>query len=310
MAKFIEGKEPDIVNDVKSVSAGLRDVLLSCADLIQRSFKRPTEVEKVFIRPFVVSKNDIKNIYDLVEQRLENDNDKIISKIFSIDLLLTQENRKTFPTIEEFMSYNETKPIIPTTVSLNWKIVLNFNDPNNQLENEKQEISVLFSKPGFDFSNDEQPILIFKNRSIVGTSAIIISVETTNRIWALDFVNHLEGYIESNIEKPDVPGKLKMFYTYRKRIFKYAKMLTDLIEIALLLLLAFSLNTYIAKNVLGTAIFGQIICNILYISSFIVFTNGIYMTFIKKGLSKFDLISLGLIPRSSAARFSSGILYE
>src|SRR5208283_1212252 len=156
MAKFIEGKEPDIVNDVKSVSAGLRDVLLSCADLIQRSFKRPTEVEKVFIRPFVVSKNDIKNIYDLVEQRLENDNDKIISKIFSIDLLLTQENRKTFPTIEEFMSYNETKPIIPTTVSLNWKIVLNFNDPNNQLENEKQEISVLFSKPGFDFSNDEQ----------------------------------------------------------------------------------------------------------------------------------------------------------
>ena len=62
---------------------------------------------------------------------------------------------------------------------------------------------------------DARLLLVYKSHPIVGNGAIIISIENTNKIWALDIMSHIESWLSKNVKKPSVDEKVKKSYASR-----------------------------------------------------------------------------------------------
>jgi uncharacterized membrane protein (DUF485 family) len=236
--KEIEEKEREELESYNPVE--IRRILMNCANQIQKSLIKGEEIEKVINRPFVIKLNDIINLYHIIIQRLDNDEEKIEFQNFSISVSSSGNNFHRFNSIEKFEKNIETRQIVPNTIQMTWNVIIKFT----QQEPLKQTINVDFTKPDYEntdnnYDNDNVFMLVYKGKPIIGNGAIIISIETTNKIWALDVMSHIRDWIEKNVEKPSINEKYKKIYKRRNKIRTTIKTILQLIPYLLFILIGY-----------------------------------------------------------------------
>ena len=212
----------------KMTDKDLENTLMKCAEYIQKSMHHNNEIEKVFNRTFLIDSSDINQIFEVVNQRIRNDIEKIEFISFSLTVASSNENFRKYNAIEDFLNDVETRDITPINLQLDWNLLIKFNDSEHSA---KQSISIIITRP--DYENVEDPsntdfLLVIKNRPIIGNGAIIVSIENTNKIWALDILSHIENWINRNVRKPSVEEKYKSLYKHREIIRLLSKLIIDL----------------------------------------------------------------------------------
>lgn len=269
-------------------------ILKMCADQIQRSIQNNNEIEKVHNTIFLIKSKDIQQIYDLVSQRLQNDADKISALNFAVTVASTQENFRKYNNINNFINDIETRDIEPINIQLEWSMLARFSD-NGSFE--KQTISIIITKPNYVDSDDGDPgefIFVYKGRPIIGNGAIITSIENTNKIWALDILNHIETWIKKNVKKPMVDKKNQLLYKHRKIVSNLVKVFLEIFPY--LLFIYSSIRLYYTPQK-QTSSSEQLSFYIL-ICSILAFYHFLEKNIAHKFSIKISNIVAGLCPRS------------
>lgn len=271
----------------------ITQALKACAEQIQRCIQNNNEIEKVYNKVFLIRSNDIRQVYEIVTQRLSNDSDKINALNFTVTVASTRDNFRKYSDINTFLNDIETRDIEPINIQLEWSMLVRFSGDSPA---EKQDISVIMTKPDYGESDDfdREFVFVYKGRPIFGNGAIIISIENTNKIWALDILSHIENWISKNVKKPTIEKKHALLYKNRKIVKDLVKILAEICPYALFVYASARLYFKHSDQALLAKEFSLfiLICSIL----------AVYNFFEKKLANSFAVIIsnliAGLLPRS------------
>ncbi len=149
---------------------------------------------------------------------------------FALSVVSTEENFRKYNAIEAFLSDVETRNIKPINVEMQWSVSIRF--PEEDLAS-KQVIKIVITRPAYEIMGDDHVdahlLLVYKNQPIVGNGAIIISIENTNKIWALDIMSHIENWLSKNVKKPSIDEKVKRSYASRNRTRMLSRVMIEIL---------------------------------------------------------------------------------
>ncbi len=142
---------------------------------------------------FVINIEDISQFNHIINSKVSYQKN-IVLEHFSINLGYSDNTFRTINGSEALDKFLETRSIDTTSVNLNWKIIIKFD---NSPTIETQEISLLFVT-NLDMESPKEEF-----------SYIELSINHTNQSWALDILNAFKEKInEVRLEPP----KLKKHY--------------------------------------------------------------------------------------------------
>lgn len=193
---------------------------------------KPQSVSKNITGEFSFDLKTFQNINSIIEQRLIQQ-----TEAYQIQFIGTigfnDNSTVTIGSIEEFLTYNEFRPLISTRLTLSWIYLVKFRTKDYP---EKQEIIV-------DVNVNE---MNYKGEMFWGGSpknSINIKINHTDRIWGTDLLSVIGSYLESILNKNenDIQRKLSNNYEAVGSVFR------------ILSFLGFSLGGYLAiRSVLSS----------------------------------------------------------
>ena len=149
---------------------------------------RPQTIESHTYTPFVVSKEDIIGLDDLISVRVRQQNEGSLIQ-FNVTIIFDDGSSETLNDIDSLKYYNCVAPKKSVAISVNWSFLIKFQDKQTP---EKQEITISF-KDHEIFSSLEPNIRARPKASIY------IRIDHTERTWGLDLSTAITNYIESNV---------------------------------------------------------------------------------------------------------------
>lgn len=170
---------------------------------------KPQVIQGRIKQPFEIDKNSIRNIFELVNQRITQQNDGLLVQ-FNARIVFSDNTSVLLNSIDELITYNVIKPVITDAVHIIFQYLIKFQDKKVP---EKQEINISF------ISSNERRIeklhrsfddFIFARgipSSLVGdlkAGFIEYNIKHTARTWGTDIeailVNHFQSLLQ--IETP------------------------------------------------------------------------------------------------------------
>ncbi|MGO9487208.1 MAG: hypothetical protein ACLPX9_21970 [Rhodomicrobium sp.] len=175
---------------------------------------RPQTIEKEFLGGFKLSRPDVENLFYLIKQRVEQQNDAQLIQ-FTIKLNYDDYSNVELSTFDDFQTYAEIKSRIPHRFQMSWTFLIKFNDrpaPEKQvIELDFNSGKLLTIKPGFS-----------------------LKIHHTGRSWGVDIESLVGGHI-STLKRSE-PSPL------RKRLGKVAPLIGLFIFTLLMVLLLIGLS--------------------------------------------------------------------
>ena len=174
-------------------------------DFIKSLLGSPQSINKNIRGPFEITFDDLKDIYNLIIQRITQQNDGTLAK-FLAKLVFSDDSSVELNTIQELLTYKETRPIISIALHLSWDFIVKFQDKEVP---EKQKIQLSFISSGNyvpDF--DKNIFIVSSGRGVLESGIINFRIEHTARTWGTDIESLLSNHIQ-HILKPI--SKIKQF---------------------------------------------------------------------------------------------------
>jgi len=167
-------------------------------DFISSLLGKPQELSRSFYGSFEIHKNDIINIYHLLEQRIKQQNVAELVQ-FTVKISYDDDSSVTMSSLEEFKTYNELRKVISTSINVYWSYLVKFADREFP---EKQEIELIiisdhYSNNKMSFLNDKRNIIRFKNEP----GRIMHIINHTARSWGNDIDSLLTLQVKSCMDE-------------------------------------------------------------------------------------------------------------
>lgn len=167
---------------------------------------KPQEEKGKVTGCFHVEPKDITNIYHLITQRVNQQNDGSLAH-FSIEVLYDNGTSITHNDIKQFESYYPTSKTTPKEVVISFTYVLEFK---NKTIPEKQNIEVVISL------DDDR---LHQTDAWIAGGVFEYSIKHTDRTWASDISNVLENHATNFMYK--YSGFMKWIRRYEDDVFEY-----------------------------------------------------------------------------------------
>lgn len=154
---------------------------------------------------FEIELDDIRNIYSLLNQRINQQNDSHLIS-FNSSIVFSDDTTVLLNSIEELLSYSEIKPVVAKEIHLTFVYLIQFFDKDVP---EKQEINLSFvtSKENVLLNENKildiyDPLLVARRlRKRSKNGYIQYSIKHTARTWGSDLdallSNHLTNLLKS-----------------------------------------------------------------------------------------------------------------
>jgi hypothetical protein len=201
-------KEPTILPP--QGSPGDYAVLIPCsqdafAKFVSGLLGQTQTIQRRIEGPYEVHRSDIKKIYDLLMQRVRQNESSLAS--FGLTVYYDDRSSVKFNSYEDFNSYAEIRPRSSIGFDLSFNFLVKFTDREVP---EKQVINVTFRAPMVV----RGPELLFEmGDSPWYDTDFKIRIEHTDRSWGVDIENLLSGHIETI--KKNEPSKLQSYLSKR-----------------------------------------------------------------------------------------------
>jgi hypothetical protein len=188
---------------VQPIDPSRTAVLLPCEpdqfrDFIAGLLGKPQVIAKLLDGPFSVERNDVENVYHLLDQRISSQNDATLIQ-FTVRTVYDDESSVLVNSFAEFMTYKEVKPLVSSAVHLSWTYLIKFR---NKSVAEKQEIAVSFVAQDSQSIFEDLDLAAFAIRRYRFPNArgnIILRISHTDRTWGTDIEALLTGHLQTLI---------------------------------------------------------------------------------------------------------------
>lgn len=180
-------------------------IVLSCepedfAKFISSLLGKPQTITREFSGPFDISKPEIRNLHDLITQRVAQQNEgKLVQ--FTARVVYDDNSTVLHNSVEDFLHYNEVHPLVPRGLHLSWTFLVTF--PDRKVP-EKQQIELSFVTARSPLFIDDATTFVVVQPSLCG--GIGLRINHTARTWGADIEAMLSGHVKGLI-KPQVPWK-------------------------------------------------------------------------------------------------------
>lgn len=179
-------------------SADQMAVMLPCdqdkfSEFISGLLGKPQTIEKTFYGTFKISRQDIENIFHLVDQRISQQNEASLIQ-FNVRIMYHDNSSVLINSLEEFIAYTEVRPLRSIGVTLSWSYLMKFQQKDVP---EKQQIDLTF-RSGEDFNDGtvfEDGILIIRSHRY-SNSGVHLRINHTERTWGVDIESLIGGHIK------------------------------------------------------------------------------------------------------------------
>jgi len=189
-----------------SNNSNFYSVMLPCGhddfrEFISGLLGKPQEIERMLRGEFELKKEDINNIFHLVDQRISQQNEASLTQ-FTVKVLYNDDSSIFLNSLEDFMNYNEIRPLISESIYLTWVYLIKFRDKATP---EKQTITLrIFTQPAERYHDVLEDEIVFrKSAHDFMNSRFVINIENTARSWGVDIESLLVGHIRTLIKKHD-----------------------------------------------------------------------------------------------------------
>jgi hypothetical protein len=158
-------------------------------DFIAGLLGRAQTIETLIPGPFEVTKDNVENLYHLLEQRISSQNEATLIQ-FTARVVYDDNSSVLLNSLEQFMAYNEVKPLVSTGLHLSWTYLIKFQSKPFP---EKQSVQVSFETSGrtSSFSGIGAVQVLWPE-----SKPIIVRIEHTDRTWGADIEALLIGNLE------------------------------------------------------------------------------------------------------------------
>ncbi|TCL37722.1 hypothetical protein EV210_105156 [Anaerospora hongkongensis] len=189
-------------------------------DFIKSLLGSPQSIGRILDEPYEIEKEDVNQLNELIVQRITQQNEGILIQ-FTSKIVYNDNSYVELNSIQEFLTYNELRPVISESIHLKWDFLVRFQDKDVP---EKQRIQVSMTSSGRSIPFYDGETTIFRNHSSSGM--ISYRVEHTARTWGADIEALLNNYFASIIKtEPD----------YKKFIRKHDSKIATIIGLTFLL---------------------------------------------------------------------------
>ncbi len=165
-------------------------------DFIKSLLGSPQTIAKFIPGAFAIDINDIRNLHQLISQRVTQQNEGILAQ-FKARISFSDNSSVELNSIADFLSYNEVRPVVSQAVHLTWDFVVKFQDKETP-ERQRIQISMIGSGRSRAIIDDDTHFLPL---SIQRAGYIHFRIEHTARTWGADIeallTNHLQSMIQS-----------------------------------------------------------------------------------------------------------------
>lgn len=148
---------------------------------------------------FVISVKELENLHHLICQRIDSQNKGQLIQ-FIAKIAYDNDSIVTLNSLNDFLNYNEIKPVVPIVVYLSWNYLIQFPDKEYP---EKQQIDVSFiSQKSYNRYTIADILFRAAGGKIEKSGIVEYKIEHTSRSWGVDIENILVNQINIMIEKP------------------------------------------------------------------------------------------------------------
>lgn len=187
------------MNTKSSIPAGEQTyaIALPCAPqdfgkFISSLLGKPQTIANAEPGAFEIHKQDIINSYHLLVQRVQQQNDGQLIQ-FTVRLVFDDNSSVLLNSIDDFQTYTEVRPVVPTQAHLSWTFIVQFRDRSHP-EKQEVELSFLTAAQGAIALGDDDQIAIIPLARIAGGGHIVFRVRHTARTWGADIESLLSGH--------------------------------------------------------------------------------------------------------------------
>jgi hypothetical protein len=189
---------------IQSGKDGNYTVVLPCS---QQHFKefvsgllgKPQTIERRFFGWYEISKNDLINIYHLVDQRVFQQNGGTLLQ-FSVKIVYQDQSSVLINSLQDFEVYAEIRPLISVSAHLSWTYLIQFQDKQYP-EKQQIELSYITGLSEMDLRNFE----IDSEEDVIGSlpskssenGEFRLRINHTARSWGVDIEALISAHIRT-----------------------------------------------------------------------------------------------------------------
>jgi hypothetical protein len=155
---------------------------------------KPQTLEQNITGPFELTKDEVTNIFHLVDQRVQQNQGVLVQ--FTVKIIYQDGSTVLLNSLQDFSVYNEVRPIMSVAAILSWNYLIKFPD---KAAPEKQQIELTFSTSHRNFLfaqrgvSESRPVILLDDD--IGHMAI--RIEHTARTWGVDLESLLRNHLET-----------------------------------------------------------------------------------------------------------------
>lgn len=168
---------------------------------------RPQEISRTIIGLFEINREDINHIHQAISQRIHQQNKSCLIQ-FSARMVFQDNSTTLLGSFEEFMTYNEIRPVLSTEIHLIWSYLITFQDKTTP---EKQEIQVSIITAQSDRRPISKQVLSFDEEKPgfleIHPNRVELRILHTARTWGADIEAMLTSLIRGLLKKPNSTKK-------------------------------------------------------------------------------------------------------
>lgn len=176
-------------------------------NFIKSLLGRPQEISRTIVGLFEITRSDIAHIHQAICQRVQQQNKACLIQ-FSARLMFQDNSSVLLGSFDEFMTYNEIRPVLSTEIHLVWDYLITFQDKTSA---EKQEIQISVITAQSDRRPISKQVLSFDEEKPgfleIHPNRIEIRILHTARTWGADIEAMLTNLAKGMLKKPDPTKK-------------------------------------------------------------------------------------------------------
>ena len=165
---------------------------------------KPQSIDGIISGSFEINRDDIMNLFDLINQRVTQQNDATLI-LFTSRIIFSDNTSVQVNSIDALIAYNEIKPVVSESVHITFQYLIKFQDKNVP---EKQEINVSFitsddaAKDGIVEKEYDKILLSMFRKRLTRRKAGFIqyNIKHTARTWGADIDSLLSNQFRCLIQ--------------------------------------------------------------------------------------------------------------
>jgi hypothetical protein len=175
-------------------------------DFVTSLLGKPQSISRMMEGPFEVQRENIENLYHLVNQRVNQQNEAHLLQ-FVVEVVYDDHSTATLNSFQDFKRFNEVRSVVSVAVHLSWTFMVRFQDKTVP-EKQVIEVSIVAGPASRAIEVRDGRLSGHGSFALMAGSFMSSRISHTARTWGADLEAMLTGALKCYVTKQHVIKRL------------------------------------------------------------------------------------------------------